>query len=450
MELRAALHIVDEFASNYFHDMGLSEFTRISIIARADYHSSNSARQYWAEVRQAFDLVIGEASEDEIAILVEDGFGVSLFHGQEDNPREFVRKIYDNVFNQPFDPTEAERPPVPEPRRKQEPKDTPEAIARSQAFEWIEIPAGECLIGLSETQFAALRARVREEQGYDHLPPRDQSLLDSAISKLREGGSWFWKLTPEEQEVIRNDEHPDYPPGPGWLIFEVERILSKIPLQQRVYVERFYITRFPVTENQFRPYRRAQASFPILTWDEDYYCPEISHEREEVEAFCDWLGARLPSSVEWEKAARGTDDRLYPWGNEWDPSRGNFTDELGVPGFRSLDSDCNGPTTPVNAYPNGASPYGVMDMAGNAREYTNEAGLAKGFNARYGKPGILWAQHLVSHVNSDLSGGPKDELCFRLVRNKWEPQLWQRFQAGEQPQPQPENWVKRLLAWRKR
>ncbi len=130
------------------------------------------------------------------------------------------------------------------------------------------------------------------------------------------------------------------------------------PLHQ-VDVDEFHMDIYPVTQAQFQRFVR-ESGFRLGQWEarpdaDDHPVVDVSWE--DAVAYGQWAGKRLPTEAEWEKAARGTDGRTYPWGEEFEP------DHACVLG-RGFDG-----TAPVGSFPIGASPYGMLDMAGNVWEW---------------------------------------------------------------------------------
>jgi len=146
-----------------------------------------------------------------------------------------------------------------------------------------------------------------------------------------------------------------------------------------VFLDAFWIDRYEVTNAQFAAFLNAQGnqSEGGVIWldanDEDAcitqsggeWVPDSDYDDHPVveeswygaQAYCEWVGGRLPTEAEWEKAARGVDGRRYPWGEE--------SPTCSLAQF----SGCLGETVPVGSFPNGASPYGALDMAGNVWEW---------------------------------------------------------------------------------
>ena len=129
--------------------------------------------------------------------------------------------------------------------------------------------------------------------------------------------------------------------------------------QHRVYVSEFLIDKTEVTWRQFRKFANAKGTSisrtPVWGTSDDYPAAFILWE--EAKGYCEWAGGRLPTEAEWEKAARGTDGRKYPWGDEWDAKRCN-----------AISGGLHQPES-VGSYPNCLSPYGVLDMAGSMKEW---------------------------------------------------------------------------------
>ncbi|WP_136024198.1 formylglycine-generating enzyme family protein [Microbacterium sp. K27] len=176
-----------------------------------------------------------------------------------------------------------------------------------QQIEWVDIPAGALQRGTPLDQVDALTVR------YAHTGvPR----------------AWYEKETPRTQVVV----------------------------------PAFRLARTPVTVAQWRVFAEATGARALSGIDEH---PVVGVSWDEATAYAAWIGsqlgvdARLPTEDEWERAARCDDTREFPWGDEYVQGRANLFD-LGL-----------GTTTPVGSFPDGASPFGVLDMAGNVDEWTS-------------------------------------------------------------------------------
>ena len=132
----------------------------------------------------------------------------------------------------------------------------------------------------------------------------------------------------------------------------------------------YYIDTFEVTNLQYKKFNDAtQRKSPDHFRNRTYPAGKADHpvifvSWDDATAYCHWAAKRLPTAAEWEKAARGTDERIFPWGNEFEINRANTPVRWQTLGLY-------GDTTPVGAFQEGSSFYGLYDMSGNAWEWTD-------------------------------------------------------------------------------
>ncbi|MDA8415947.1 MAG: formylglycine-generating enzyme family protein [Betaproteobacteria bacterium] len=154
------------------------------------------------------------------------------------------------------------------------------------------------------------------------------------------------------------------PAGPFMMGSDLDRADPADKPRHQVNLPAYAIDKYPVTNAQYARFVAATGHRPPSNWKNGKFPaalvlhPVTLVTWYDAQAYAKWAHKRLPSEAEYEKAGRGTDERRWPWGNTMDPKKLNT--------YYTVNS-----TTPVNAYPQGASVYGVFDLSGNVDEWTS-------------------------------------------------------------------------------
>jgi formylglycine-generating enzyme required for sulfatase activity/mono/diheme cytochrome c family protein len=139
--------------------------------------------------------------------------------------------------------------------------------------------------------------------------------------------------------------------------------------EHRVFLDAYYLDKYEVTVRQYAKFLEAKGvngppMWPTMDQPPHQKRPVVNVDWSDANNYCEWAGKRLPTEAEWEKAARGADGRIYPWGNEPpDPLRANYGKEK----WNNHDA-----LVPVGQLKDGKSPYGIYDLAGNVWEWVSD------------------------------------------------------------------------------
>jgi len=222
-----------------------------------------------------------------------------------------------------------------------------------------------------------------------------------------------YKMCEEQNSCVKEDYLAEYP-------------------QRKVSLPYFYMDRKEVSNSDYELFvKAANHKAPLFANDSNLNSanqPVVGVSWEDANLYCQWLGKRLPTEPEWEKAARGTDARIWPWGNNWDAAKANHG-QGGMPGYD--ESDGFKYTAPVGTAL-GVSPYGVLNMAGNASEWVADDFLAypgndKFLNSNFGLPYKVIRGGSYLNAKSDIRTAVRwygavdykdDDLGFRCAKDK--------------------------------
>jgi formylglycine-generating enzyme required for sulfatase activity len=235
-----------------------------------------------------------------------------------------------------------------------------------------------CVVGASSGPLGAkLRGRATQTLPASPLPRATQLAPATATVRLRPTGAPPTNTPPPPETPVRPTPPPGNNIGDAWPSLADGMTLLYVPAgdflmgstdsdsqadgnekpQHTVYLDAFWIDQTEVTQGMYAKCVVAGKCDKAMCSVGGDNHPAICVNRNDAENYCAWARRRLPTEAEWEKAARGADGRLYPWGNQApNETLANFNQNVKE-------------TTDVGKYPAGASPYGALDMAGNLFEW---------------------------------------------------------------------------------
>lgn len=218
-------------------------------------------------------------------------------------------------------------------------------------------------------------------------------------------GTFLLGTTTQEVQALANT----YGYEPSWMDGELPQV--------QVFLPAFAIQRYPVTNREFAEFCAATGYPPRLHWGGpnppvallDH--PVVFVSRADAHAYANWAGLRLPTEAEWQKAARGTDGRTFPWGDVFDPLACRWNADPYSPGLG---------TARVGTHWRGASPYGVEDMIGNVGEWCADGPAP---STAYVKGGAWCSSEIVNlrlaaRNMSGFAGNLGPTCGFRCARNQ--------------------------------
>jgi len=212
---------------------------------------------------------------------------------------------------------------------------------------------------------------VREEPAHERAAGEDIA-LHARNEHLKALAAASGAYTIEEAQALLSKEQwaeldstIAIPEGPFAMGTNFERADAQDKPQHTVNLPAYRIDKYLVTNAQYARFLAETGHRPPSTWKNGHIAegqllyPVTLVNWYDAKAYAAWAGKRLPTEAEWEKAARGTDARRWPWGNTMDPKRLNTYYNVGS-------------ATNVDTYKNGVSPYGVFDMAGNVSQWVED------------------------------------------------------------------------------